>query len=214
MITATYGFARSADRSLLSRLWLVSVRVDIIQVRLDTLLFLLYSDLMNNQIPLPQSEISYLASLSASDVGAFHARLLALWEAGWSLSVLGNSVSPKRPRATIHYWVRKTASRTQTVPIPTPEFSKPLTSALLGVVSAKTRTIAPSVTPEVAAQLRDLSLQARRYRSRTSESNKFAVANREFTALVKDLRAQGIPAVDIADAAGISYRAVARRAAK
>jgi hypothetical protein len=89
-----------------------------------------------------------------------------------------------------------------------------LTTALLGVVSAKTRTIAPSVTPEVAAELRSLSLQARRYRSRTTDGNKFAVANREFTDLVKELRSQGVPAVDIAQAAGISYRAIARRAAK
>jgi hypothetical protein len=169
---------------------------------------------MNTQLPLPQSEIDYLAQLSASDKFAFQSRLKALWEAGWSLSILGNSVSPKRPRATIHYWVRQAASVPQLAAIPQPEFNQPLPTALLGVVSATTRTIAPSVTPDVAAKLRALSLQARRYRSRTSESNQFAVANREFTALVKDLRSQGIPAVDIANAAGISYRAVARRAAK
>lgn len=169
---------------------------------------------MNTQLPLPQSEIEHLANLSASSTSAFHSRLLALWEAGWSLSILGNSVSPKRPRATIHYWVRKAPIVAQSLPVPSPEFNKPLTSALLGVVSAKTRTIAPSVTPEVAAELRSLSLQARRYRSRTSDSNKFAVANREFTDLVKELRSQGVPAVDIAQAAGISYRAIARRAAK
>jgi hypothetical protein len=169
---------------------------------------------MNTQLPLPQSEINFLADLSLSDQKVFHARLKALWEAGWSLSVLGNSVSPKRPRATIHYWVRRAEQYTAHVPVPTPEFNNPFATALLGVVSAKTRTISPSVTPEVSERLRSLSLQARRYRSRTSSTNKFAVANEEFTALVKDLRAQGVPAVEIAEAAGISYRAVARRAAK
>lgn len=175
---------------------------------------MLYIIPMNTQIPLPQSEIDYLAVLASTNSKALHSRLRALWEAGWSLSVLGNALSPKRPRATIHYWVRKADVLPQIKEIPSVEFSKPLTAALLGVVPAKTRTIAPSVTPEVAARLRSLSLQARRYRSRTTEGNKFAVANREFTALVKELRSQGVPAVDIAEAAGISYRAVARRAAK
>lgn len=171
---------------------------------------------MNTQIPLPQQEVDYLKMLSASSVKLFHSRLRALWEAGWSLSVLGNSLSPKRPRATVHYWVRniEISPKALEVPVPQPEFYKSLPSALLGVVSAKTRTIAPSVTPEVAKRLRELSLQARRYRARTASTNKFAVANQEFTALVKELRSQGVPAVDIAEAAGISYRAVARRAAK
>lgn len=169
---------------------------------------------MNTQLPLPQSEIDLLAALSETNTAAFHSRLRALWESGWSLSVLGNSVSPKRPRATIHYWVKKAVQTPQIAAIPTPEFNKPLTTALLGVVPAKTRTISPSVTPETAAKLRSLSLQARRYRARTADGNKFAVANREFTDLVKQLRSEGVPAVDIAEAAGISYRAVARRASK
>ena len=169
---------------------------------------------MNTQLPLPQSEIDYLSHLSATDTAAFHSRLRALWEAGWSLSILGGSVSPKRPRATVHYWVRKASAAAQVVAIPVPEFNQPLPAALLGVVSAKTRTVSPEVTPEMAARLRALSLQARRYRSRTTQDNRFAVANREFTALVKDLRSQGVSAVAIAEASGISYRAVARRAAK
>ena len=174
----------------------------------------LYTCLMNTQLPLPQGEIDYLAALSETNPKAFHSRLLALWEAGWSLSVLGNAVSPKRPRATIHYWVRKADKTAQIAAIPQPQFTQSLPAALLGVVPAKTRTIAPTVTPEMSEKLRTLSLQARRYRSRTTQDNRFAVANREFTDLVKELRSQGVPAVDIAQAAGISYRAVARRAAK
>jgi len=175
---------------------------------------MLYTIPMNTQLPLPQSEIAFLAELAKSDQKVFHARLRALWEAGWSLSILGNSVYPKRPRATIHYWVRKAEQYKPNTPIPTPQFTQSLPTALLGVVSASTKTIAPSVTPEMSEKLRTLSLQARRYRSRTTQDNRFAVANREFTELVKELRSQGVPAVEIAEAAGISYRAVARRAAK
>lgn len=169
---------------------------------------------MNTQLPLPQSEIDYLDSLAKTDTDAFQSRLRALWEAGWSLSILGNSVSPKRPRATIHFWVRKAVQKPQNAQIPQPSFNRPLTSVLTSEISGKTRTISPTVTPETAQKLRSLSLQARRYRSRTADTNRFAVANREFTAMCKELRSQGVPAVDIADAAGISYRAVARRIAK
>lgn len=173
---------------------------------------------MNTQIPLPQSEIDFLTRLSVSDPAEFHSRLRVLWEAGWSLSVLGNALNPKRPRATVHYWVRRASAPSAallSVAVPSPSFQKPLT-ALLGTIvpDAKTRTVAPTVTPELSDKLRTLSLQARRYRSRTTEGNRFAVANQEFTQLIKELRSQGIPAVDIAEAAGISYRAVARRAAK
>lgn len=175
---------------------------------------MLYTIPMNTQLPLPQGEIDFLAELAKSDQKVFHARLRALWDAGWSLSVLGNSVSPKRPRATIHYWVRKAELYKSNNPVPAPQFTQSLPTALLGVVSASTKTIAPSVTPEMSEKLRTLSLQARRYRSRTTQDNRFAVANREFTELVKELRAQGVPAVEIAEASGISYRAVARRAAK
>ncbi len=184
------------------------------RVESDTKAKMLYIRSMNTQIPLPQNEVEYLKALASANVKLFHSRLKALWEAGWSLSVLGNSLTPKRSRATVHYWVRNASSISQTIEVPKPEFSKSLPSALLGVVQAKSRTVSPSVTPEVAKQLRELSLQARRYRARTSSTNKFAVANEQFTKLVKELRSQGIPAVDIAEAAGISYRAVARRAAK
>lgn len=183
---------------------------------LDTWYFFLYIVPMNTQTPLPQSEIEFLAALSASDQSAFHARLRVLWEAGWSLSVLGNSVSPKRPRATIHYWVRRADQPRGKVleQVPQPQFNKSLTSVLVSEAKGTTRTISPTVTPETAARLRSLSLQARRYRSRTASDNRFAVANQEFTALCKQLRAEGVPAADIASAAGISYRAVARRVAK
>lgn len=169
---------------------------------------------MNTQNPLPQSEIDFLAVLASSDQRAFHSRLRALWEAGWSLSVLGSALSPKRPRATIHYWVRRADVVPQIAAIPQPQYTRSLTSVLSSEASAKVRTIAPTVTPEMSEKLRSLSLQARRYRSRTTQDNRFAVANREFTVLIKELRSQGVPAVDIAAAAGISYRAVARRAAK
>jgi hypothetical protein len=184
------------------------------RVLFDTRQIMVYSSSMNTQKPLPQTEIEFLDSLAKTSTNDFHSRLRALWEAGWSLSVLGNAVSPKRPRATIHYWVRKASLKSLSVPIPSPEFTRSLSLALASEVEGKTRTIAPTVTPEVAARLASLSLQARRYRSRTTEGNRFAVANREFTVLCKELRSQGVPAVDIAQAAGISYRAVARRIAK
>lgn len=166
-------------------------------------------------VPLPQSEIDYLASI-AHDRRALRARLRALWDQGWSLSILGAALSPKRPRATVHYWIKDLSplSSSHQPPLPFPSVPRPLVMELASTSNATIRTAAPSLTPEQVQRLRSLSAQARRYRARTAESNAFAVANRQFTDLVKALRSEGIPAVEIARAAGISYRAVARRIAR
>ena len=167
-------------------------------------------------VPLPQSEIDYLASI-AHDRRALRARLRALWDQGWSLSILGSALTPKRPRATVHYWIKDLSplSSFPQPPIPSPSPpTRPLITELASTSNATIRTASPSLTPEQAQRLRSLSAQARRYRARTAESNAFAVANRQFTDLVKALRSEGVPAVEIAQAAGISYRAVARRIAR
>ena len=176
---------------------------------------------MKKQLPLPESEINYLDSLATTNIPAFHARLRLLWLEGWSLSILAESVSPQRPRATIHYWVRNVDIDIPATPdapqLPTPQYPQPTTLAAAlkqdnpDITQA---SIKPSIPDDMKATLKTLSLQARRYRARTTQDNKFAVANREFTVLIKALKNQGISPTDIAEAAGISYRAVARRIAK
>jgi len=52
---------------------------------------------------LPKDEVVFIKSLSRPDS---EARLRALWESGWSLSILGDSLDPKRPKTTVHFWVK------------------------------------------------------------------------------------------------------------
>jgi hypothetical protein len=176
---------------------------------------------MKKQLPLPQEEIDLLNTLYVEDKNLFRHRLRLLWLGGWSLSILAESVSPQRPRATIHYWVRNVDTNTTTPEnsqaIPEPKYPSPktLVSALISdTPSTASRVAKPSIPDDMKQNLRSLSLQARRYRAKTTQDNQFAKANREFTALVKALKNQGVPAADIANAAGISYRAIARRIAK
>ena len=49
------------------------------------------------------------------------------------------------------------------------------------------------------------------YRAKTPANSPTALANAELTRLAVSLRRQGVPTADIASAAGVSYRAMARR---
>jgi hypothetical protein len=73
------------------------------------------------------------------------------------------------------------------------------------------RSISPSVPPELKPQLKQLADLSKRYRAKTPTDSPLAVANRELTTLAKQLKDRGVPAADIAEAAGVTYRAMARR---
>jgi hypothetical protein len=63
-------------------------------------------------------------------------------------------------------------------------------------------------------RLRELSAQAKRYRAKTAPDSPLALANDELTAIARTLRSMGVPTAAIAEAAGVSYRAMARRLSK
>jgi hypothetical protein len=63
-------------------------------------------------------------------------------------------------------------------------------------------------------RLLELSTLARRYRARTVPDSPLAQANRDLTAMAIALRSMGVPTAAIAEAAGVSYRAMARRLSK
>lgn len=63
-------------------------------------------------------------------------------------------------------------------------------------------------------RLKQLSDLAKRYRAKTSPNSPLAVANDELTAIARTLRSMGVPTAAIAEAAGVSYRAMARRLSK
>lgn len=153
------------------------------------------------ELTLPVSEAEYLSTLQKRQL---HSRLAALHARGWSLSQLATSLQPPRPKTTVHFWVRNAAPPPPTAPpIPAPPASAPRNS--------HTRSISPKVPPDQRPILASLSLQARRYRSGTPDSSPTARANQELTIRALQLRDFGVPTAEIADAAGVSYRAMAKR---
>ena len=148
-----------------------------------------------NQKTLPQEEITYLSSLSPS---LRLARLRALWVAGWSLSEIGNSFKPSIHKATLHYQLSHSSIYLDAShPIPDPP-----------------RSPATPLPSEIAPELRRLSSLAQRYRSKMDQNSPQSKANIQLTLLAKQLRSQGVPTAEIANAAGVTYRAMAKRLAK
>ena len=96
--------------------------------------------------------------------------------------------------------------------------ASPSTVALVAKMTSdteppRTRSISPRVPPDLRPRLRELGTLARRYRAKTPANSPLALANRELTDLALKLRSRGVSTADIADAAGVSYRAMARRIA-
>jgi hypothetical protein len=164
---------------------------------------------MKKKVRLPSDEVRFLSSLEPP---ALNNRIRALWKAGWSLKIIADSLQPPRPKSTVHFWVKNAADEEQRRPIPaTPPKSLTTTAPLLN--SPRLRSISPSVPPELKPHLQELALLASRYRAKTSPDSPYAKANQELTHVARMLYNRGVPAADIAEAAGITYRAIARRLA-
>jgi hypothetical protein len=170
----------------------------------------LYHRTMSPKTLLPQDEVNFISSLSRPEA---EARLKALWDAGWSLSILGESLEPKRPKTTIHFWVKKAEAIKQFREIPTPP-PRSLTTATPTKKAPRLRSVSPNVPPDMKPRLKELAKLAKRYRARTTSDSPFAKANRDLTAMAVALRSMGVPTAKIATAAGVSYRAMARRLSK
>lgn len=165
---------------------------------------------MNQKPRLPRDEVIFLSSLGQEDL---ESRLLALRDAGWSLSQIGASLSPSRPKTTVHLWTSRAVAKHQhrEVPLPPP---KSLTTSVPTKNAPRLRTISPGVPADMKPRLRELSAKARRYRAKTPPGSPLALANEELTSVAKTLRSMGVPTAAIAEAAGVSYRAMARRISK
>ena len=162
------------------------------------------------QHELPLDEVTYLSTLPREEM---ESRLRALWEAGWSLASLGASVQPERPKTTIHFWVKRAASIPQSRSLPTPP-PKSLTTSVPVKTAPRLRSISPGVPSDMRIRIKELSDLAKRYRAKTPNTSPIAQANDELTAIARTLSSMGVPTQAIADAAGVSYRAMARRIAK
>ena len=138
-----------------------------------------------------------------------HVRVDALYKAGWSLSSIADAFDPKKARTTIRSWIKKAGPTLDVaVMVPMPASPSPVRTASIAI---KRRPVSPGVPPELAETLAQLSVLARRYRSRTRPGSPYAAANEQLTEIVRDLYKRGVPLREVAKAMGVSYRAVIRR---
>lgn len=170
----------------------------------------LYNKMVSEKTLLSNDEVNFIQSLERPEA---ESRLRALWEAGWSLAILGESMDPPRPKTTIHFWVKRAENREQRRPIPSPP-PRTLTTSVPTKTAPRLRSVSPGVPPDMKPRLKELATLAKRYRARTLPDSPLAQANRDLTAMAIALRSMGVPTAEIAKAAGVSYRAMARRLSK
>jgi len=145
--------------------------------------------------PLPKAEAARLAKLKGSELKA---RCLALYNAGWTLSAIGNALD--RPRSTVRSWVLVAPITPQDdIPVPQDRSYVPK------------KPISPGLQPSESAKIKELAPIARRYRAKLADSHPSTVANQELTRLCRTLHTLGVPLQELADTAGVSYRAMYRR---
>lgn len=167
---------------------------------------------------IPESERRHLAALSGNELKA---RVRELVAAGWSMASVGKACTPPRSRSTIRSWIpsssspsystitaAKNSSSNPTHPVPTaPAQREKYKPKRTNVTPYKS----PGLTENDRAHIRELFQLASRYRSTSSPSSAHGRANEELTALVNTLYSQGVTVREIAEAAGVTYRAINRR---
>jgi hypothetical protein len=152
---------------------------------------------------LPKAEASLLSSLFDDQL---YTRVLALFDAGWPLQSIGNAFEPPRRRSTVKFWATRTHQHSPLeTPIPTPK----LKTAQRGYISR--RPVSPGINDTDLTRIEQLSPLARRYRSKMTPNSPQALANEELTEICLRLVATNVTVNELANAAGVTYRAMARR---
>lgn len=150
---------------------------------------------------LPADEVTLLHTLDGQPL---YQRAAQLYNGGWTLRAIGEACYPPRERSTVSGWIAKTRLTDPTTPIPTPVYVSPREYVPV-------KPISPGISLADEQTLRDLAPSARRYRAGMGPTHPAAQANTNLTSLAKQLAAQNVTTREIADAAGVSYRAMAKR---
>ena len=172
---------------------------------------------------LPHSEREFLAVLKGDELKA---RVKALSSAGWSLGAIADAFTPPKQRSSIRVWaIGNTQTRPDHPPVPlisstsSPRSRSILPAAEKSASANKHKRVrraynpaSPLLTRTKQQQIQKLSPLARQYRSRANPNGVYAKANVELTELCKDLYfKQNVSVRELSDAAGVTYRAMARR---
>lgn len=153
--------------------------------------------------PLPPDEIEKLNTLKGFNL---YRHVFTLFTVGWTLRAIGEAFTPPKARSTIQSWVDKgrEAPLITTDTVPTPILITPPSYIRM-------KPISPGVPPSDLAKIRELAPIARKFRSGMSPRHKAALANEELTAVCRDLAARNVTITELAAAAGVTYRAMAKR---
>lgn len=132
-----------------------------------------------------------------------------LYEAGWTLRAISEAFTPPVARSTVHSWISKT-EWAPTLPIhPLPAL--PIPTLKTEAMYKPTRTPSPGITQTDRDRIAELAPQARKFRARQGPNHPSYLANKELTTLCRALFRTGVTTQELADAAGVTYRAMAKR---
>lgn len=152
---------------------------------------------------LPPQEVELLNSLQGEQRIE---RVASLFNAGWSLQTIGDSLLPKHPRSTVRTWVqRATGLNAVDAPIPTPKLKTPENRP------SASKSKSEGLSQDTRDIIQHLAPLARTFRSRMSSTSSAAVANTRLTDLCQKLHANGTSIKELAEAAGVTYRAMYKR---
>lgn len=156
---------------------------------------------------LPPDEAKILQGLQTYSL---FARCAQLFHAGWTLRAIGEAFDPPRPRSTVQTWVDRgmnTLPLHPLEPVITPELATPK-------VYISTKNPSPGIGAADLREIQTLAPIARRYRAGMSPEHGAARANSALTALCSSLYLHDVTIRELADAAGVTYRAMAKRVGK
>lgn len=155
---------------------------------------------------LPPQEVELLNSIT---MDALIVRVNDLYLAGWSLQSIGEALSPQRPRTTIRSWVLKASSQTPSGEIVDAPIPSPTLRTEDGGYQKK--RVSPGIPQDIYEDIQRLAPLARTFRSRMSSTSAPSVANGRLTDLCKNLNTKGVSVKELAEAAGVTYRAMYKR---
>ena len=141
------------------------------------------------------------------------ARAYELYQAGWTLQAIGDALQPPRPRSTVRSWLLRFQEPDLTplahpAAIPSPRYQTHADGY------QKRRPQSPGILPDELALIQKLAPVARRFRAKVSSNDSTRVANDQLTAVCLRLYYSGVSITELAQAAGVTYRAMVKRIKK
>jgi hypothetical protein len=152
---------------------------------------------------LPPEQAARLRLLHAQgDHESLKTYIAALRAQQWPLRAIGEPLGLSR--STIHYFERNAKGPKDTSSIPLPERA-------FEVAGAKTVRWRTHLPPEQRDRLADLAKKARRVRAQTPANSELRIAADTLDTLIEVYLHRMVPVTEIADAMGVTHRAVTAR---